>query len=155
MRLHRCLLGLATVLLAMGACRTFQPLRHPAFPPEEHGLPAETPLTFAQLRDQTLPAGDRFQLDAYVAAFSDCGPCPPRANCAPCQRLSTILYLREEPPPHRAEPPLLSVDIGIHDGHAFLPGRKYRFEIGVPKRDDLVSSILSYEAPLLRYAPLP
>ncbi len=145
-------LGLAAVLLAVSACST-TPRRHPAFPPERHGLPPGTPLTFAQLREGALPPGDRFQVDAWVAGFSDCPPCPPRANCAPCQRLSTVLYLREPPPSHPGEAPSLSVDIGVHDGHAFIPGRRYRFEIGRPVRD-AAAGLPSYEAPLLRYMPL-
>jgi hypothetical protein len=150
-RTLRGLLGLGAVLLTVSACG---PRRHPAFPPEKHGLPPGTPLTFAQLRDGTLPAGDRFQIDAYVAGVSDCPPCPPRANCAPCERLSTVLHLSEGPPPYQAESAVLSVDIGIHDGHAFVPGRRYRFEVGPPTPDDTPGS-LSYEAPLLRYTQLP
>ncbi|WP_164014640.1 hypothetical protein [Pyxidicoccus trucidator] len=146
-------LGLAAVLLVAGGCSA-HPRRHPAFPPEKHGLPPGTPLTFAQLRDGAPPAGDRFQLEAYVAGFSECPPCPPRANCSPCQRLSTVLYLRETPPPHHDESPVLSVDIGIHDGRAFEPGRRYRFEIGRPMPDDAPGAP-SYEALLLRYTPLP
>ncbi|WP_163996687.1 hypothetical protein [Pyxidicoccus caerfyrddinensis] len=150
-RSRRVLLGLAAVLLVASGCA---PRRHPAFPPEKHGLPPGTPLTFAQLREGALPAGDRFQIDAYVAGFSDCPPCPPRSNCKTCERLSTVLYLSEGPPPYQAESAVLSVDIGIHDGHAFVPGRRYRFEMGPPTPDDTPGP-LSYEASLLRYTPLP
>ncbi|QSQ25983.1 hypothetical protein JY651_14100 [Pyxidicoccus parkwayensis] len=147
------LLGLVAVLFAVGACSHSR--RHPAFPVEKHGLAVTAPLTFAQLRDGELPAGDRLQVDAYVAGFRDCPPCPPRANCKPCERLSTVLYLSEEPPPDLSEPQArLSVDIGAHDGHVFEPGRRYRFEMGRPVRDSTAGTP-AYEASLLRYMPLP